>query len=114
MQTGPQSVLVDPMGAITMAVDATGTLYLGGFTTGIWTLTPGAVELTPRNGATVTSLAAAPDGTVYLGDNARNKLLKLVPGAEAPTEVPVQASRGWGTWRSTPTATCSSPRWAGS
>ncbi|CAJ1587582.1 hypothetical protein [[Mycobacterium] wendilense] len=137
LQTGPQSVLVDPMGAITMAVDATGTLYLGGFATGIWTLTPGAVELTPRNGATVTSLAAAPDGTlsfvtaldtvetlrpgsstadplpfgeirqrsqiavapdgtVYLGDNARNKLLKLVPGAGAPTEVPVQGLEGMG------------------
>lgn len=36
------------------------------------------------------------DGTVYVGDNQHDKLLKLTPGAVAPTELPVAGVSGLG------------------
>ncbi|MCA4756219.1 NHL repeat-containing protein [Mycolicibacterium fortuitum] len=41
-------------------------------------------------------MAVGTDGSVYITDNQRNKLLKLAPGAAAPIELPVEIGNGLG------------------
>lgn len=41
-------------------------------------------------------MAVGTDGSVYITDNQRNKLLKLAPGAAAPVELPVEIGNGLG------------------
>ncbi|MGA5543274.1 hypothetical protein ACPCIR_15595 [Mycobacterium sp. NPDC051198] len=67
----------------------------------------GAVETIPPGSTTSEPLpfdkltkygqmAVGHDGSVYLADNQRDKLLKLTPGASAPTELPVEIPNGLG------------------
>ena len=81
-------MLFDAMGFTDMAVDAKNTLYLGG-SLGIATVTPGADKPIPleHGGLPVSTLAAAPDGTLYFV-TLDNVVESLAPGSTAPDRLP--------------------------
>lgn len=131
-------MLFEATGFSGLAADADGTVYLYG-ALGVSTLAPEADTPVPleNGGPPVSTLAAAPDGTlyfvtldhaveklapgstepqalpfgelrqwsdiavghdgtVYLGDNQNDRLLTLAPGADAPTERPVDGFEALG------------------
>lgn len=88
LQAGQQTVLFEAMGFTDMAVDAKNTLYLGG-SLGIATVTPGADKPIPleHGSLPVSTLAAAPDGTLYFV-TLDNVVESLAPGSAAPDRLP--------------------------
>lgn len=63
------------------------------------TIAPGSTTSEPLPFDKLTKfgqMAVGQDGSVYVSDNQRNKLLKLTPGATAPTELPVEIGNGLG------------------
>jgi DNA-binding beta-propeller fold protein YncE len=83
----------------TLAAAPDGTLYFVTLDGVVETVAPGAVTPEPlpfdklqRYG----QIAVARDGAVYLGDDQRDKLLKLSPGAVAPTDLSVAGVDGPG------------------
>lgn len=63
------------------------------------TIAPGSTTSEPLPFDKLTKhgqMAVGRDGSVYLADNQRDKLLKLTPGASAPTELPVEITNGLG------------------
>lgn len=82
--------------AVSGGADATGNVFVtddGGTANGtgrVQKRTPtGAQTVLPFTGVGQDPrLAVAPDGTVYVADNAGNRVLKLPPGATSPSELP--------------------------
>ncbi|WP_264077739.1 hypothetical protein [Mycolicibacterium houstonense] len=63
------------------------------------TIAPGSTTATPLPFGKLTKhsqMAVGGDGAVYVADNQRKKLLKLAPGASAPSELPVEFADGLG------------------
>lgn len=86
-----------PVTSLAAAPD--GTLYFARVDSTIHMLKPGSADPEPlpfgelrRRG----QIAVGHDGTVYVGDNENDKLLKLTPGAEQPAEVSVDGVQGFG------------------
>lgn len=83
----------------TLAAAPDGKLYFVTFEGVVETVTPGSTNPEPLPFGKLqqfSEIAVAKDGTVYLGDVQHNKLLKLPPGATAPTELPVAGVNGPG------------------
>ncbi|WP_156658065.1 hypothetical protein [Mycobacterium kyorinense] len=84
---------------LTLAVAPDGALYFVTFEGVVETITPGSTTPKPLPFDKLqqfSDIAVAQDGTVYLGDVQHKKLLKLAPGATAPTELPVAGVNGPG------------------
>ncbi|ODQ89527.1 hypothetical protein BHQ18_13985 [Mycolicibacterium flavescens] len=82
-------------GVSTLAVAPDGALYFVTLEHQVQTLKPGSTTPEPLPFGELrewSGLAVSRDGTVYLGDNSRDVLLKLAPGAQSPTEVPVSGA----------------------
>lgn len=82
-----------------LAVTPDGTLYFVTLDQGVKSLKPGSTTPEPLPFGELrqrSQIAVGHDGTVYLGDNQRNKLLALAPGADSPTELPVDGLEGMG------------------
>lgn len=91
-QNKPKPMPHTDFGVSTFAVAPDGALYFVTLNHTVETLKAGATtpELLPFGTLRGWSdIVVARDRTVYLGDNERDKLLKLAPGAQSPTEVPV-------------------------
>ncbi|WP_131805718.1 hypothetical protein [Mycolicibacterium celeriflavum] len=85
--------------ASTSAVAPDGTLYFVTLDGLVEIVSPGSTEpkrLPFPKLQNYSDIAVATDGTIYLGDNKQNKLLKFVPGADSPTELPVAGINGAG------------------
>ncbi|WP_156425620.1 MULTISPECIES: hypothetical protein [unclassified Mycobacterium] len=83
----------------TSAVAPDGTLYFVTLDGLVQTVSPGSTEpkrLPFAKLQNYSDIAVATDGTIYLGDNKQNKLLKYIPGADSPTELPVTGVTGAG------------------
>jgi streptogramin lyase len=83
----------------TLAVTPDGTLYFVTLDGVVETVAPGSTAPRPLPFPKLqmySQIAVARDGTVYLGDDKSNKVLKLAPGAAAPTEVAVAGVAGPG------------------
>ncbi|MBB2989105.1 serine/threonine-protein kinase [Mycolicibacterium iranicum] len=77
----------------TFAVAPDGTLSFVGPDKTVETLAPGSTSPEPLPFGVLrqwSEIAVGKDGAVYLGDNDSGRLMKLDPGASAPTELPVQ------------------------
>jgi streptogramin lyase len=90
LQRGEQTTLVrDPVGLTTVAVDNNNVLYLAG-AAGISTLAPGTAAPIPMNitgSPTVLAMAAAPDGTLYFAGTS-GFVETLARGATTPQRLP--------------------------
>jgi hypothetical protein len=85
--------------ASTLAVARDGTLNFVGLDGTVHMVRPGSTTPEPLPFDRLqewSNIAVARDGTVYLGDGARKKLLSLAPGASEPTELPVDGVDGPG------------------
>jgi len=92
LQSGEQTVLFEvPPTSTNMTVGAENTIYFGGGL-GIWALATGADTPTPFNGHSVSTLAAAPDGTLYFVD-INGIVQKLAPGSSTPQPLPFDKLR---------------------
>lgn len=92
LQSGEQTVLFElPPAIMNMAVGAENTIYFGG-SLGIWALAPGADTATPFNGHPLSTLAAAPDGTLFFVD-IDGIVQKLAPGSPTPQPLPFDKLR---------------------
>jgi hypothetical protein len=94
LQTGEQTTLPDVVGFTAMGVDAKNVLYLAGGM-GIATLPPGAAKPIPlKLGGypTVSTLAVAPDGTLYFV-TLDGVVETVAPGSTAPEPLPFDKLR---------------------
>lgn len=83
----------------TLAAGTDGTLYFVTLEHAVEKLSPGSTTPQPLPFGELrqwSDIAVGADGTVYLGDNQNDELLTLAPGADAPTERPIDGLESLG------------------